>query len=112
MANSEEDTGYHNIEINLSSSAESTVDFDVQPGPSLPNQRASVIVVQPTTSSEIRIDSPDEHVVNELQVVEVDHSSRESLSEGTASSPVFNRRRRRGKFFSRFTKNVIRFHLL
>jgi len=95
MANSEEDTGYHNIEINSSSSAESTVDFDVQPGPSLPNQRASVIVVQPTTSSEIRIDSPDEHVVNELQVVEVDHSSRESLSEGTASSPVFNRRRRR-----------------
>jgi len=110
MADSEADAGHHNIEINLSPSAESrVVNFDVQPGPSLPNQRASVIVVQPISNSETRINLFDEQDSNEIHVVEADHSSRESLAEGTASSPVFSRRRRRGKILSSFAKHKVKF---
>lgn len=111
MADSEADAGDHNNEINLSHSAESRiVNFDMQPGPSLSNQRASVIVVQPTSSSEIRIDSVVEHTADEIQVVEIDHSSRESLPEATISSPVFSRRRRRGKILPNWVKYLLIFH--
>ena len=96
MTDLETDAGHHNIEISLVNSidsAESTVD-DMQPGPSVPNQRASVIVVQPN-SSEIRTDSSESNtlnILNENSEIQINSASR----DGGVTSPVFHRRRRRG----------------
>lgn len=69
-----------------------------QAGPSLeqPNQRASVIVVQ-ATSSEQRTDTVDVEGNSETQNVQDSH---ESIGENTISSPVLTRRRPRGKKIS------------
>lgn len=69
---------------------------EIQPGPSLAqrNQRASVIVVQPI-STENRTDTVEREVINESNT---DQDSRDSVVESGGSSPVFRRRRPRGKW--------------
>lgn len=70
---------------------------EIQPGPSLEqrNQRASVIVVQPV-SNENRTDMREPEIITESHT---DPDSRDSVVESVGNSPVFRRRRPRGKGF-------------